>query len=428
MDTAPDGAVAQKMIEKSDYDLAVIDLNLPDIGGLEILSRIKAKSPNTECIILTGDERVETVVTAVKLGAYDYLVKPVETGRFLLSIGRALEVKRLKREVKLEADTSLKLQNPRAFSEVITVNPEMIRILKKAEMYGGTDNPVLISGESGTGKELLARAIHRVSPNKDGPFVAVNIASVSPTLFESEFFGYKKGAFTGAFAEKKGYFEEAQGGTIFLDEVGELQNELQAKLLRVLQEKEIYKIGSSRATYVNVRIVAATNHDLYLQMKQGKFRKDLYYRLNVCRLCLPPLRDRRDDIPVLAETFLKRAADKFGKRIKGITPEALKLLCSYDYPGNVRELQSLIISAVLNETGSRLTPESLPDEIKKGGRKSPKGVPAFEDGSKIPTLAELERDHIIKVYYLTGKNKSRTARILNISLRNLHRKLKNFGL
>lgn len=416
---------AWEFVERQAVDVAFIDISMPEISGLELLEHIKLVQPETECIMVSGLEEVELAVNAMRLGAYDYLVKPLSQDKLFISLNRALERKRLLGLIDLQKQQRLEgFLNPDAFKEIVTVSPVMLRLLKEAELHARSDAPVLITGESGTGKELLARAIHRASFRADKPFVAVNMASLSPTLFESEFFGHVRGAFTGADRDREGYLEVAAGGTLFLDEIGDLSLELQGKLLRVLQEKEFARLGTSRSRRLEVRFVAATNTNLEGMVQQGRFRKDLYYRLKVAWLHIPPLRERLEDVRPLTEHFLQELGRGAGR--SSIQDEALEMLCCYTYPGNVRELRSILQAAVNLSQGKPITPAHLPPEVRKRS-----GVISFpgrrEVDSPHRTLAEVERDYILQVYQATSFNKTQTAKILGIGLTTLHRKLKEYG-
>jgi len=421
---------AWEFTERQPVDVALIDISMPEISGLELLEHIKSLCPETECIMVSGLEEIELAVSAMRLGAYDYLVKPLSQDKLFISLSRALERKRLLGLIDLQKQQRLEgFANPDAFREIVTVSPVMLRLLKEAELHARSDAPVLITGESGTGKELLARAIHRASFRADKPFVAVNMASISPTLFESEFFGHVRGAFTGADRDREGYLEAAAGGTLFLDEIGDLSLELQGKLLRVLQEKEFARLGTSRVRRLEVRFVAATNTDLGNMVQQGKFRKDLYYRLKVAWLHIPPLRERLEDVRPLVEHFLQELGRGAGR--DSIQDEALEMLCSYTYPGNVRELRSILQAAANLSQGGPITPAHLPPEVRKRSGAASKGLAAAGEGRLLAgglrTLAEVEREYILQVYQETNFNKTQTAKILGIGLTTLHRKLREYG-
>ncbi len=411
--------------EGMEYDIALIDITMPKINGIELLEEIKRISPSTECIMVSGLNEARTAVKSLKMGAYDYLVKPITREDLHSAITRALERKRLLDILALrKAPEPPRLSNPEAFSEIITESKEMLKLLREAELHAQSDVPILITGESGTGKELLARAIHKASPRKNAPFTALNMASFSQTLFDAEFFGYTKGAFTGAEKERKGYLEYTDGGTLFLDEIGILPYELQGKLLRVLQDGEFIKLGTNRNKRVNIRFIAATNENLSEKTFQGKFRKDLYYRLNGAWLNLPPLRERKEDIPPLISKFLNEFSNN-SKKIK-ISQKAVSVLLDYNYPGNVRELKSIIQFSVNLAQGGRIETAHLPGHLRKikpGTRSIQKDI----NTEQVP-LEEVIKKHILKVYEHTGHNKTKTARILKIGLNTLRRKLASYGV
>ncbi len=417
----------QEFIEKQPIDLAIIDITMPKISGLEVLELIKTYSPETECIMVTAVEEIETAVRAMRLGAYDYLIKPLSREKLLISLDRALERKRLINLLAFQRNESkAALQVPPGFQGIVTISQPFLKVLHEADLHARSDIPVLITGESGTGKELLAQAIHRASNRSSKPFIPVNMAALSPSLFESEFFGHIRGAFTGADRDREGYLEAAAGGTLFLDEIGDLSPDLQGKLLRVLQEKEFVKLGTTRTRKIEVRFVAATNANLEQLVSRGRFRKDLYYRLKVAWLYIPPLRERLDDVPALVDHFLQEFGS--GKSIVRIQEEALALLQAYSYPGNVRELRSIIQSAYNLAQGGPISVAHLPLELRKMKAARLAVAAPCEPGEENLSLAEVEKGHILKVYQQTGQNKTQTAKLLDIGLTTLHRKLKEFGL
>ena len=404
-------------------DIALIDMTMPEMEGVELLEHIKNTCPTTECIMVTAVNEARVAVECLRKGAYDYLVKPVSSDTLALSINRALERKRLLDILDIEKKGTLpRLVYADTFKPIVTQSPKMMRILKEAELHAQSDVPILITGESGTGKELLAQAIHCASPRSKFRFTPVNMASVSATLFESEFFGHTRGAFTGAQKGRSGYIEHTEGGTVFLDEIGTMPIDLQGKLLRVLQNGEFIKLGANRNQKADVRFVAATNENLERLMSRREFRKDLYYRIRGGWLHLPPLRERTEDIPLLINRFLK---DVRGPRNNThVEEDALCCLMEYDYPGNVRELKSIIQSAVNLAQGKPISTGVLPQAIKK------KTVSTCVEESlspKILPLARMEQKHILRVYSQTGKNKSQAARLLGIGLNTLRRKLKAYG-
>lgn len=416
-----------KEIEKGlTFDLALIDLTMPEMDGVSLLEAIKTHSPSTECIMVTAINEARIAVECLNKGAYDYLVKPVATEDLALAIKRTLERKRLLDLLDLDKRDDLPtLENAAPFTPIITQSKKVLRILKEAELHASSQVPVLITGESGTGKELLARAIHGASPRAQHPFTPINMASLTSSLFEAEFFGHTKGAFTGADTGRVGYLEYTNNGTLFLDEIGDLPLPLQGKLLRVLQDGEYSKLGSSSRQQVDLRFIAATNENLEQMIAQKRFRKDLYYRIRGGWLHLPPLRERREDIILLARKFLEKYYDVNHDGF--IEKGALELLMRYHYPGNIRELKSILQSAVNLARGEAILKVHLPSHIiatvKEGA----------DEGAEAPLepirpLAEVEKEHIRKAYKQTRENKSKTARLLGIGLNTLRRKLESYGI
>lgn len=405
------------------FDCALIDITMPGMDGVDLLEAIKKTSPRTECIMVSALDEARTAVDCLKKGAYDYLVKPISREDLVRVVNRALERKRLLDLVDLaKTPKTPELKNKKAFAKIITASASMLRILVEAELHAASDVPVLVTGESGTGKELLAQAIHQASPRAGKAIAAINMASLSGTLFDSEFFGYVKGAFTGADRDRAGYLEHADKGSLFLDEIGNLPLELQGKLLRVLQEKEYLRLGSNVPRAADVRFIAATNEDLEALVAKGAFRKDLYYRLRGAWLHLPPLRERKDDIPLLARHFLAGIQ----KAEAGIEPsqEVLELLMEYDYPGNIRELKSMLSAAWNLAGGGPIQPPHLPGYLAK---KKPRAlIPQKTEPTQARTMADVEREHILAVYAQTEQNKSQTAKLLGIGLNTLRRKLEQY--
>jgi DNA-binding NtrC family response regulator len=417
---------AVSLFEKGEvFDIALIDMTMPEMNGLEVLETIKNISPRTECIMVTAVNEARVAVECLNKGAYDYLVKPVSQEDIAFSMKRVLEKKRLLDILDIEKSPTLpRLINPEPFKPIVTRSQKVLRVLKEAELHAGSDIPLLITGESGTGKELLAWAIHAASPRSKFPFTPVNMASLTGSLFEAEFFGHTKGAFTGAENGRKGYLEYTDRGTVFFDEIGNMALGLQGKLLRVLQDGEYFKLGKSRHQKADVRFIAATNEDLKKLMVKKVFRKDLYYRIRGGWLHLPPLKERKEDIPLLANKFLKDY-NSSNKNLF-IEEEAMCLLMEYDYPGNIRELKSIIQTAVNLAQGSPISSNFLPAQLRK-----PKSISACLNQSvteDIAPLVQIERSHIIKAYKLSGQNKSKTARRLGIGLNTLRRKLKSYGI
>ncbi len=404
------------------FDIALIDITMKGIDGLELLDLIKTNSPDTECIMLTAIDEARTAVAAMKKGAYDYLVKPIERDALLLSINRVIERKRLYEILDLgKGNKHPELSHEDAFKDIVTGSKNILKILKEAELHAASNVPVLITGESGTGKELLARAVHLASPRADFPFTPVNMASLTSTLFDAEFFGHTKGAFTGADRDRAGYLEHTNRGTVFLDEIGTLPMELQGKLLRVLQDGEYIKIGTDNPRKTDVRFIAATNEDIEKLMIKKMFRKDLYYRIKGGWLHLPPLRERRTDIPLLIHRFL----DEFclpGKN-PGIDDEVLSIFMRYNFPGNIRELKGIVQSGMNLSRGKKITIAHLPENLKKIKFKKQNFQ---DDDDPILQLSQVEKAHILRAYKKTGENKSQTARLLGIGLNTLRRKLESY--
>jgi len=413
-------------IEKGEiFDMALIDMTMPDMDGLDVLKVIKRNSPGTECVMVTAVNEARVAVECLKKGAYDYLVKPIAAENLLLVLNRALERKRLLDILDIGKSKKLpELVHKEAFRAIVTRSPNVLRVMKEAELHAASDVPILIFGESGTGKELLAQAIHTISPRSAFPFTPVNMASLTGSLFEAEFFGHSKGAFTGAEKDRAGYLEYSNQGTLFLDEIGNLPIELQGKLLRVLQDGEYTKLGTSQKQHADVRFIAATNEDLEKMMATRRFRKDLYFRIRGGWLHLPPLRERKEDIPLLIQTFLKEHPDQLcADRLE---EAALEVLMNYHYPGNIRELKSIIRSAVNLSRGGAITIGVLPEHLKKHPPKS--RTPAFSESGPIAPLAEIEKNHILKAYTHAGRNKSQAAKALGIGLNTLRRKLTAYGV
>lgn len=406
------------------YDLLLLDMDMPDVTGLDILKWIHENGVDVPTIVLTGVEDISLAVAAMKLGAMEYLTKPVDTERLMNLIKSILEDRKNQRMIEQQFRPSdLKFKD--AFKEIITQNEKMVNVFSVVEKMAQTDSSVLIWGESGTGKELIARAIHRISKRNKQSFVAVNAGTFANELFTSEFFGYNQGAFTGATATKRGFLEEADKGTLFLDEIGELALPIQVKLLRVLQEGEFFRLGSTKNLKVDVRIVAATNKNLHEEIKKGNFRKDLFYRLNMNSVYLPPLRERKGDIPLLAHHFLVKFSELNGRKIDKIAEPAMKLLANYDYPGNVRELMNIVNSGVIIETTGELRKKSLPNYFLENTTHI---IDESLADLRLKSLEDVERDHIKKIVNFTGGNKTKAAQILGISRISLLSKVKKYKL
>ncbi|MBI5622263.1 MAG: sigma-54-dependent Fis family transcriptional regulator [Elusimicrobia bacterium] len=417
---AADGPSGLAEVRKHGFDLVLLDLRLPGMDGLEVLKRVKEGSPGSVVIMITGHATVASAVDAMKLGAYDVLPKPFTPGELMAIIGRAAERRRLETE-----NIRLREELKGAASTELVAGPSrrMREVLELVGKVAPSEATVLLTGESGTGKELVARAIHRQSGRADGPFVAVDCGSIVPTLFESELFGHVRGAFTDAVSDKRGKIELANGGTLFLDEIGNIALEGQVKLLRALQEREIVAVGGTQSRPVDVRIVAATNRDLRQAVSAGAFRDDLFYRINVISLNLPPLRERREDLPDFVKHFIGKYSRKCKKGVSGISPEAMAVLQAYAWPGNVRELENVIERAVILAEGGRIGPKDLSSLAVPTAVGSAPAAP--RPGA---TLADVERGHILAALEAHGGNKTQAAASLGISRKTLHLKLKAFGL
>jgi DNA-binding NtrC family response regulator len=422
-----DSAKAFDLIDSGQFDAILLDMDMPVVHGREVLEYVKEKYPGIEVIVITGVEDVQLAVESMKAGAYDYLCKPVDETRLLLLLERALERSQLRGEIsKLRDQVNLEgLRHKESFKSIITQNKSFLRVLQRVDQIAESENYVLIWGESGTGKELVARAIHQISRRRDKPFIAVNAGTFASELFSSEFFGHERGAFTGATQSKIGFFEKADGGTLVLDEIGELELPVQSKMLRVLQEGEYFRVGSTEQRGADVRIIACTNKDLADEIEKGRFRRDLYYRLNICSIFLPPLRDREGDIELLANCFLEKHNRTNSKAISLIEQDVIELLEMYDYPGNVRELDNIIAEAVVVETGRTLTRRSLPRYVLNAVSNSRvSSVPPSER----KTISEIEAEHIRHMLELTDGNRTTAAEILGISRVSLISKIKRYGI
>jgi len=407
-------------------DVAIIDITMPGMTGIELLDLIRSCSPITECIMVTAADEASMAVSCIKKGAFDYRIKPLNMEELLLVIFKALERKNFLEIQRIGKQEKIpNLLCPEAFAPIITQSEKMLKIMKEAELHAASKVPVLITGETGTGKELLAQAIHRASSRAGRIFTPVNMSSMNATLFEAEFYGHTKGAFTGALQDRKGYLETTSGGTLFLDEIGSLPLELQGKLLRVLQEGEFFKLGISRPLGVDVRFIAATNAELEKLQEQGLFRKDLFYRLCGAWLDLPPLRDRDGDIAMLLDEFLRECNS--GHSSSDIEAPAWTMLQTYDYPGNVRELKSIVQFAVSLAKGGAISIHHLPAYVTNAMSKKHRAVSPLSTGTITP-LADIEKDHILHAYHSTGENKIQAARLLGIGLSTLRRKLLSYGI
>ncbi|MCC6748247.1 MAG: sigma-54-dependent Fis family transcriptional regulator [Deltaproteobacteria bacterium] len=425
--TADGGELGCEILTTEEFDLVITDLNMPKVGGLEVLAATKRLHPETEVVMVTAFATAETAIAAMKQGAYDYLTKPFKVDEILVTVERALEKRALVRDnVTLRAQLSDRFH----LGSLVGRSSGIQQVFELIRKVAVTKTSVLIMGESGTGKELAARAIHAHSDRAEGPFVAVNCGAIPDALLESELFGHVRGAFTGATSTKEGLFATANHGTLFLDEIAELSPAMQVKLLRTLQERTIKPVGGVSELPVDVRIVAATNRNLDEEVAAGRFRSDLFYRLNVIPVCLPPLRERRADVPLLVEHFVRKFAAAQGRAIRGVTPEALSLLCSYHYPGNVRELENMIERAVTLSPGDQLDASALP-ELRQRPTLPAAGSPAAlpEAGLDLDMhMTEIERVLVLQALDRTDGNRTEAARLLGISLRSLRYRLAKFGM
>ena len=416
VDTAQDGVEAIEKIQDAEFDLVLTDLMMPRMDGMELLRHVKQTQPETNVIIMTGFGSIENAVDAMKQGAADFLTKPANCGELLVRVTRALKVKALMEENVLLRQEVKKRYD---FCSIIGKSQKMQEIFSLIEKVSKSKSTVTIYGSSGTGKELVARAIHYNSPRRDKPFLAFNCSAIPDTLVESELFGHVKGSFTGAYHHKAGLFEEAKGGTILIDEIGSTSPALQAKLLRVLQEKEIRRVGSNDMVKIDVRLIAATNENLERKVKEGEFREDLFYRLHVIPIFLPDLHDRGEDVHLLAEHFLCKYANQENREIRGFSRDAMRLLMEYPWPGNVRELENAVERAVVISQGDLITREDLPAKLLNGRQYLVRK--AFND---LITLDELKNQYTRMILEKTKGNKKLAAEILGVNPRTLYRKAK----
>lgn len=430
--TASNGREALEVLKTKQADLIISDIQMPEMSGMDFLSRVKESDPEALVIMITAFGSTETAVEAMKLGAYDYVQKPFKIDEVKIVIRKALESRSLKME---NAQLKRELGTKYAFDNIIGGAPPMLRIYEMVKRVANTKSSVLITGESGTGKELIARAVHYNGPLKDRPFVTVNCGAIPENLMESEMFGHKKGSFTGAIADKKGLFEVANGGTIFLDELGELPLTMQVKLLRVIQEGTFKRVGGTEDVTVEVRIISATNRNLEAEVKAGRFREDLFYRLNVIQVHCPPMRERKEDISMLANHFLEKFSKALNVNVKRVSNEAMELLRRYHFPGNVRELENIIERTVALEPGPTILPESLPRHLAEVPAESGSTLDANrieidqEKGVDLEKLvAEFERTLLTKALQQTGGVKKRAARLLSISFRSMRYRVDKYGL
>ncbi|MFN8789966.1 MAG: sigma-54-dependent transcriptional regulator [Bdellovibrionales bacterium] len=426
---AEDGAQAKDLLGKKTFDMVISDLQMPNMNGLELLKHVKESSPDTVFMMITAFGTTETAVEAMKIGAYDYITKPFKIDEVRLNINNALRSRNLEVE-----NRSLKKEMVKeySFQNVIGNSPIMHQVYDLIKRVSQAPTNILITGESGTGKEVVAKAIHFNGPLKDRPFITINCGAIPENLMESEMFGHKKGSFTGAVTDKSGLFEVADGGTLFLDEVGELPITIQVKLLRAIQERVIRRVGATDDMKVDVRIIAATNRNLEEMVQKGSFRQDLFYRLNVINIKTPPLRDRKEDIPILAQHFLKKYNEKLSKSIGGISVEAMEILKKYDYPGNVRELENMIERTVALEGGSTILPESLPPMVNTtSGRKmaSSHEIEVTDEGVDLDkVMGQIEKELLIKAIHTAGGVKKKAAKLLNITFRSMRYRVEKYNL
>lgn len=425
VDVAADGEQAVKMASSSEYDLVITDLSLPKMNGTQVLAAVKRAHPDTPVLLVTGYAAVDTAIEAMKLGAYDYIAKPFNIDHIEMVIGRALERSRL-----IDENNYLRgeLREKYGFDNIIGENPEIQKAYVLAAQVAQTGATVLVLGETGTGKEFLARSIHYQSKRSNGPFVKVNCAALTETLLESELFGHEKGSFTGAIARRLGRFEMAEGGSVFLDEIGDVSPATQLKLLRVLQEKQFERVGGSETLHVDTRIIAATNRDLAKAIKEKTFREDLFYRLNVITIGLPPLRDRKEDVRVLAEHFISKYNVETGKQIGGISDDALQALEAYHWPGNIRELENCIERAVILTNNDIITPQDLYFFSHESSVPAPLTASVSQSASPLCSMKDMEKDHIQRVLSACEWHMSKAAEILEIDRKTLRNKIREFGL
>jgi DNA-binding NtrC family response regulator len=418
VETAADGFKALARYDEGGADLVLTDLKMPGMDGVELMGKLREKDAELPVVVMTAFGAIETAVAAMQAGATHYLTKPLNADELVLVLARALAARELRREA---AQLKTLVSERYRFENIIGNAPEMQEVFKSIAQIAPSRATVLIGGESGTGKELVAAAIHQRSPRKDKPFVRLHCAALAESLLESELFGHERGAFTGADRRREGRFEQADGGTLFLDEIGDITPSTQVKLLRVLQERELERVGGNQTLTVDVRVIAATNRDLKQLVADGKFREDLYYRLNVINIALPPLRRRRSDVPALAAYFLEKYARENGKSIESFSDEALARLDAYSWPGNVRELENVVERAVVLAEGRRIEAAHLPAELAAG--------PTNDSGVKIPgsSMEAIERHVILKTLEACGGSTSRAAEMLGISVRKIQYRLHEYG-
>lgn len=427
--TAEDGQKAKEVLLKKSFDMVISDLQMPNVTGIELLKHVKESYPETVFMLITAFGTTETAVEAMKMGAYDYVTKPFKIDEVRMNIANALKSQNLEVEVRT---LKKELVREYSFQNMVGNSGPMHAIFDLIKRVSHSNTNILITGESGTGKEVIAKSIHYSGPLKDKPFVTVNCGAIPENLMESEMFGHKKGSFTGAVVDKTGLFEVANNGTLFLDEVGELPLAVQVKLLRAIQERIIRRVGATEDTKVEVRIIAATNRNLEDMVAKGTFRQDLFYRLNVINIKSPSLRDRADDIPLLANFFLKKYNERLGKNIGSISDEAMTIMKKYNYPGNVRELENMIERTVALEAGSTILPESLPPMVNTtSGRKmaSSNEIEVGDDGLDLDkVIGQIEKEVLIKAIHAAGGVKKKAAKLLKISFRSMRYRIEKYNL
>jgi two-component system response regulator HydG len=432
--TAASGKEGIERFKQSRADFVITDLKMEGLGGVEVLRQVREIDPDAPAMIITAFGTIETAVEAMKLGAFDFLIKPFAPEVVRLKVERALELRAARRDRgRLAAENAyLRGEESQQFGELVGGTEAMRRVFAIVERVAPTETSVAVYGESGTGKELVARAIHQRSRRAAGPFIKVNCGALAETLLESELFGHEKGAFTGAIKRKLGRFELADGGTLFLDEIGDISPPLQTKLLRVIQEREFERVGGEASLKVDVRLVSATNRDLAKEVAEGRFREDLYYRLQVVPITIPPLRERKEDLPLLVEHFVARLAPKTNPRVTGIDDAALARLLAYRWPGNVRELANVIEQALVFADGDRIRPDALPEALRGGEARLPSAggeLPVPSGELALPDLLDdLERQLILKAYAKAKGVKTETARLLGIKTSALYYKLEKYGI
>ena len=417
--TAEDGTVGLQKALTEVVDLVITDLRMPGVGGQELLRKVTSETPGVPVIVLTGHGTVETAVEAMRMGAYDFLTKPLDLDRLSLLVKRALQNREL---VLQHRELIEQMQSDKVFEHIIGKSPAMEHLFEMIRKVAPTRASVLITGESGVGKELIASAIHNLSPRKDRSYIKVHCAALAESLLESELFGHEKGAYTGATSLKRGRFELADNGTIFLDEIGEINQNIQIKILRVLQERQFERVGGEKSITVDTRLITATNRDLEKEVAAGTFRSDLYYRLNVVHLHVPPLRERKEDLPLMIDAFLKEFTEENAKKITSIEPKARAALYAYDWPGNIRQLRNCLESAVVMSSDNTIRLADLPEPIRDAEQTATIHI---QIGT---TLAEAERHIIMETLTAYKGNKSKTADILGIGRKTLHRKLDEYAV